>query len=80
MNYTKIETIRVQFEDGVYCDITPDLDNTGYYSFWLYRKGYSVSLDMFGAKADSIEEAVAIAEANVPDYIDELWEMCSDDN
>lgn len=80
MKYIKIETIRVNFENGVYCDITPDLNDKGYYSFWLYRKGYGVSIDMFGARADSIDEAVAIADANVPDYIDELMEMCGDDN
>lgn len=72
MKVEKFETIRVKFEDGVYCDITPDIEVEGIFEFWLYRTGYDSSVFMFGCEAKSDEEAVDIAVRNVPDYIQYL--------
>lgn len=71
MKVTKIETIRVMFEDGYYVDITPNAEEKGYYDFWLYRKGYGVSEFMFSTAAENEEDAIELAESNYSEYISE---------
>lgn len=72
MKIEKIETIRVIFEDGYFCDITPDASGSGYHDFWLSKKGYGVCVHMFGLQIESAEYAAEIAEANYEDYIEDL--------
>lgn len=72
----KVEAIRVEFDDGIYCQITPSDECDGMNDYWLYRKGYGVSLFMFSCKAESEEEAIALAEVNAPDYIPDLMNEC----
>lgn len=78
MKIQKIETIRVRFEDGYYCDITPDASRSSFHDFWLSKEGYGVCVHMFGVKIESAEYAAEIAEANYEDYVDDL-EVADDD-
>jgi hypothetical protein len=79
MKFEKIETIRVTYDDAIYCDITPSEDNPGCYDFWLRRRGYDISAYMFSLAGDSAEQLVELAEVNIPDYIDDLMELCDED-
>jgi hypothetical protein len=72
----KFEVIRVEFEDGVYCQITPSDVNEGYRDFWLFRKNWGVSQTMFACEVKTDEEAVELAVANAPDYIPYLMDQC----
>lgn len=78
MKIQKIETIRVRFEDGYYCDITPNASGSDHHDFWLSKEGYGICVYMFGMKIDSAEYAAVIAEANYEDYVDDL--EASDDD
>lgn len=72
-----VETIRVWFED-VYCDIVPSADEPRFYDYWLHRKGYGVSVYMFGGEPENKDEAIKMAVRNVPEYIPDLMAACEE--
>jgi hypothetical protein len=72
----KIETIRVRFEDGFYCDITPTANTEGCHDFIIRHEDYNVSTTMFACTIQSEECAIEIAEANAPEYIPDLKKLC----
>lgn len=78
MKIKKLETIRIEITDEIYCDIIPSLENDNYHDFVLLRKGYGVYLHMFSEKIKSEEDAIQLVEANANDYIDDLLEACED--
>lgn len=73
MKFEKLETIRVRFEDGYYVDIVHAADYDNVRDYFLKREGYGTVVFMFGVEVDSDEEAVEIAEANVDEYIADLY-------
>jgi hypothetical protein len=79
MKIQKIETIRVRFEDGYYCDITPSARTDGFHDFYLSKIGYGNIIFMFGCKIESAEDAAELAEANYEEYVSEL-ETCENDD
>ena len=79
MKVEKVETIRIEYGEGVYCDITPSIEDDGTHDFWLHLKGTGESLYMFGIHIESTDDAVEIALANIPDYVDELVSNVNDD-
>lgn len=72
MKVERIETIRVHYDGKVVCDIIPAIDDPNTHDFWLHHKDYGESAFMFGMHVESIDNAVEIAMANIPDYLDEL--------
>lgn len=81
MKFEKLETIRVRFEDGYYVDIVPAADYDNVRDYFLKKEGYGTVVFMFGVEVDSDEKAVEIAEANVDEYIADLYvdELDDDD-
>lgn len=80
MKVTKVpETIKITFEDGFYCMITPSVEADGYRDFWMYRKGFGLAEYMFGLKVENDEEAVELAVANAKDAILGLYETILED-
>ena len=68
MHIERLETIRLNCGEGIYCDITPSIEDPNTYDFWLHKKGTGESLYMFSLPLSSTEEAVDVALANVPDH------------
>lgn len=72
MKVERIETIRVHYDDKIVCDIIHAIDDPSTHEFWLRHKDYGTSAFMFGLHVESVDNAVEIAMANIPDYLDEL--------
>lgn len=72
MKIEKLETIRLEYTEDIFCDITPSIEDGDIHDFWLHKKGTGESLYMFGVSIGSTEEAVSIALAGIPDYIGAL--------
>lgn len=64
MKIEKIKSIRVTFEDGVYCNIIPNPQ--GYTDFWIC--GNNRAEYMFGTETDSDAFAISLAETNIDNY------------
>ncbi len=75
MEIKKIQTIRARFDDGFYCDITQEKNN-GVCEFWLYRNGYGFALFMFGCTAETEQEKIELAAANIKQYIPIFEKSC----
>jgi hypothetical protein len=67
----KLETIRICFEDNLYCDVTPDAEDPNLRSFIFGKKGYEPEY-YFSCKVADLNEAVKIAADNVYIYLEDL--------
>ena len=72
MKVEKIETIRVHYDENIVCDIIPAIDDPDTHEFWLHHKEYAESVFMFGMHIESVDDAVELAMANIPEYLGEL--------
>ena len=75
----KLETIRIRFEDDVYCDVTPSEDEPGFHDFYLSKSGYCVRLFMFATEIKSEEDAAELAESNLEFFTEDLEAACNED-
>jgi hypothetical protein len=71
-NTKTLKMMRVEFENGIYCDVIPSADAPGCHDFILKKLGSGESVFMFALEVESAEKAAALVEANVSDYIEEL--------
>ena len=72
-----IKTNTYKYSEDIRVDIKIDyLENE--YSAYVYDKRYVPMLFMFGCPIDqqSYREFLKIVEANVPDYLEDLYENC----
>ena len=75
----KLETIRIRFENDIFCDVTPSEDEPGFHDFWLSKSGYGVRLFMFATVIKSEEYAAELAESNLKFFAEDLEAACNED-
>ena len=69
MNIKKINTIRIDFSDGFYCDITTEKEKS---EFWMYNRLYGVAEYMFGVEKINDDKQIEIAINNSSAAIESL--------
>ena len=67
----KIQTHRITFDDGIYCDITPSAEDPNLRTFTYNKVGYDYPYS-FAVKEDTIDEMIELAASNAPVYLEEL--------
>lgn len=76
----KLETIRVTFDDGIYCDITPDAAYPEFHAFIFNKIGLDNPGYVFSLKLQSEAQALELAEIGYHQYYEYLVEIDESDD
>lgn len=71
----KLETIRITLDHGIYCDVTPNVEEPEVHDFTFNLAGSGVPAYMFSVKLESIDQAIELAENAQHDYYEYLVEI-----
>ena len=67
----KIQTHRITFDDGIYCDIAPDVEDPSCRTLTYNKVGYDYPYS-FTVKEDTLDEMIELAAGYAPIYLEEL--------
>ena len=72
MKIEKFQTVRIKFDNGYYCGITPRAEEEGCYDFWLHNLAKDIAEFMFACNCVDEDEAISLATSNAPSYMEEI--------